>query len=358
MFRLHYRTAWDDYFTTANPTFRNSQTYETRQTLSDASVYVSNCLFKYITSSNAGGALYCTSVTYLLIESTSFYSCKTSSQYGAIYFSNTGGQCVLHEVCGYDCYTTSSNQHFIFARIQVNNGISSKNYVNYSSITRCVSGASGSWHMLCLYNGKICCPSTNISLNKCDGQTIYFNPFIYSSSVTCSFLYTSLTDNIDTDCNIIHLTSVGAEYEFKSCNVLRNTQGSTNSLGTFLTRGNMMIKDCCILENNANNIFYQEYSSYTITVSNCTVDKTTYNRNLVIQNTITKSFIHALNHMSTHNCHSGYDSAGYLTPVLRSLSPSKKLRLYYSCRKCFDHSPLRDFFLLTCFSSILKLLPQ
>jgi uncharacterized protein YgiB involved in biofilm formation len=89
----------------------------------------------------------------------------------------------------------------------------------------------------------------------------------------------------------------------------------------------MMFKNSCILENNANTIFYQA-SSYTITVSNCTVDRTSNNGCLTIQNTATKSFIFALNHMSTQNCHSEYDSA--VTPTLFIQSPSsskKRIRL-------------------------------
>ena len=65
-------------------------------------------------------------------------------------------------------------------------------------------------------------------------------------------------------------------------------------------------------------------SSSTIILSNCTVNKTTYNRNLVTQNTVTKSFILALNHISTQNCHSRYDYAGYLIPIIQTPYPLKK----------------------------------
>ena len=102
------RTAWNDYFTgTVTP--QQPKLYTSTQTLSGTNVYFLDCLFISCTSSNYGGAFYCTSVTYLLVESTSFFSCKTSSDYGgAIFFSNGNGQCVLHEVCGYDCYSTRS----------------------------------------------------------------------------------------------------------------------------------------------------------------------------------------------------------------------------------------------------------
>jgi hypothetical protein len=340
VFLMNYRRAWNDYFPGTYANNPNSQTYDSRQTPSGTSVYVSNCLFISITSTSNGGALYLNSVTYFLVESSSFYSCKTSDIYsGAIYLSNNG-QCVLHEVCGYDCCSTHSSPYFQFAQIQVNNAISNKNYVNYSSIVRCISDKSSSYGILRLHCGKICCPSVNISLNKCHCRTIYCDPFYNSNSVTCLFSYSSFADNNSPDFNCIYLATEGAKYEIKSCNILRNTQSST-TYGTIFVRGNLMIADSCILENNASRIFYQESSSYTITLSNCTADKTTYNQKLVIQSTVTKSFILALNHISTQNCHVKYDAVGALTPIIQSPSSSKKPIHCYTCGDFLCQSRLR-----------------
>jgi hypothetical protein len=347
VFNTRSITAWNDYFPATNLNYLNSQTYTSRLNPSDSSIYVSNCLFKSITSSSNGGALYVTSATYFLVESTTFFSCKTSSsQGGAIYFSNTGsGQSVLHEVCGYDCCTTYSSgySHYQFGYICVSNAISSKNNFNYSSITRTVNENSNSWHVLRLNYGKNCCPSINISLNKCHGQQFYCWPFVDSSSVTCLLMYSSFVDNIANWATLILFNAGGAKYEFKSCNILRNTQNYVNSEGTLWTNGNTMFVDSCILENNANIIFYQASSSYSITLSNCTVDSTSKTGNLITQNTVTKSFILGLKHLSTQDCHAGYDSIGTLTPIIQR---SKK-QLYYSCERLYYHSPLRDFFSLT-----------
>jgi hypothetical protein len=325
MFHLHSKTAWDDYFPETSPANSfYSKTFNSRQTPSDSSLYVSNCLFKSISSTSDGGALYSySSMTLLLVESTSFFSCKTSGSYGgAIFFYHSSGQSVLHEVCGFDC---SANAHYHFLWSQVNNAASKKNYINYSSISRCDN--SGRWHTFCLYNGKICFPSVNVSLNKCYGQSLFYYPFVYSNSVTCSLSYSSFADNTATVYTCFYLCSDGAKYEIKSCNILRNTQGSLGSEGTIATWGNLKIEDSCILENKANNIFYSA-SSYPITLSNCTVDSTSNNGYLTTQNTVTKCFILRLNHMSTQNCHSEYDSA--VTPTLFIQSPSsskKRIRL-------------------------------
>jgi hypothetical protein len=337
-FLMHVRTAWDDYFT-GSTTLIQSKEYGTTQSLSDTNVYVSNCLFKSIMSSSSGGALSCSSsVTCLLVESTSFFSCKTSSGSGAIYFSNTGsGQCVLHEICVYDCCTTNTNS-YQFAYIRVCNSISNKNYINYSSISRCVN--ENAWYTFRIRYGKICFPSVNLSMNKCYGR-FYCQPLSDSNSVTCSLSYSSITDNIATSYTCLFLYTGGAKYEIKSCNILRNTQGSLDTEGTISTWGNLMIEDSCILENRANNIFYQG-STYTITISNCTVDSTSNNGYLTIQKTVTKSFIHALNHMSTQSCSSEYDSAGYLTPNIQSPSSSIKPKICYTCKRFLLQLQLRD----------------
>ena len=164
MFLLNSKTAWNDFFPGTSPTNLPSQTYTYRQTPSNTYLYVLNCLFSSITSTGNGGALYCTS-TYLLVESTSFFSCKTSGgNGGAIYFSNSSGQCVLHKVCGYDCCTTVSN-YPQFVQTNVKNDISSKNYINYSSISHCVN--ENTWYTLWFnkenqFVYQLICPIINV----------------------------------------------------------------------------------------------------------------------------------------------------------------------------------------------------
>jgi hypothetical protein len=327
---MHYRTAWNDYFT-GTPTVIQHKEFGTTQTPSATNVHVLNCLFRSITSSSNGGALSCdTSVTCLLVESSSFYSCKTSSGYGgAIYFTNAdSGQCVFYGLCGYDC-SSSIGQ---FSRVYMYNSISVKNYINYSSFVRCVDVSLNPLNTLSHQNGKILCPSVNISMNKCSGRSgIYTNPSADSNSVTGLFTYSTFADNHATDTICLYLERTGAKYEIKSCNILRNTQGNLGSQGTILRSGNLIIEDSCILGNNANYIFYETSSSYTITISKCTVDSTSNNGYLTIQSTVTKSFIHALNHMSTRNCHSEYDSIGTLTPIIQTSSSSKKQIQCHTC---------------------------
>jgi hypothetical protein len=337
---MNSRTAWGDYFT-GSPTLVQTKEYGTRQTYSSTSVYVSNCLFRSITSGSSGGALYCSSMTDLLVETSSFFSCKTSGSHaGGIYFS--GSQCVLYKVCGNDCSATDGHFDYIIGR----NAASNKNYVNYSSIVRCVNENMNSYNTLVHLYGKIYFPSVNVSINKCGYRSgIYYSPISDSNCVTCSSTHSSFADNIATDCTCIYFSTGGAKYEIKSCNILRNTQGNLDSYGTIWTYGNVMIEDSCILENAANRIFHQS-SSNTITLSNCTVDSTSNNGRLTTKNTVTKSFILALNHMSTRNCNSEYDSAGTLTPVVQFSSPSNKEIHCRTYVKYLYHLPQGNFLLL------------
>jgi hypothetical protein len=342
MFPLYVRTTWNDYFSGTTPTNLPSQTYTSKQTPLSMCVHVSKCFFGSITSTGHGGALYCSSsVTYLLVESTFFFSCKTSGGHGgAIYFNNqNNGQCVLYEVCGYDCCTTDG-YNIDFVCIYVNNGVSSKNYINYSTISHCVN--TNTWHTLYLYNGKICCPSVNSSMNKNYGGSNACYPFCDLNYVTCSFSYSSFTDNIATYYNCIYLCRAGVKFEIKNCNILRNTQGSLDKQGTIYTEGYLTIDDSCILENKANRNFHQG-CSYTITLSNCTIDSTSNNGYLTTKNTVTKSFILALNHMSNLICHAEYDSAGTLTPFKQHQSSKK---YYFTYVNCFSQYHQRIFFSL------------
>jgi hypothetical protein len=286
--------------------------------------------------------LYITSTTYLLVESTSFFSCKTGGNGGAIYFSDSGGQCVLYGICGYDCCTTNSNScQFVY--IYVSNSPSSKNYVNYSSIVRCVNGYSSTHYMLYLYNGKILCPSVNSSNNKCQYFSgIWCVPTVDSSSVACSLSYSSFADNNAFGYICIGLERSGALYEIKSCNILRNTMGSLGSDGLIRIYGNVMVDDSCILENKATYIFYVTSSSYAVILSNCYADSTSCNQNLFILTTATKGIIHGLQHISTQNCHSEYDSAGTLTAIPYVSHANKLL-----CNTCNQHRvKISDFFSL------------
>jgi hypothetical protein len=192
------RTAWDDYFpgTTPSKTL-NQQKYNKVQSVSDQRIHVSNCLFNNCISGSNGGALSCSNtVICLLVESSSFFTCKTSSSLGgAIYFNNAnGGQCVLYELCCFDCFSTLTGTgmsfgHFVY--IAVGESTSNKNYVNYSSVSHCVNPVWNTRQTLSLQNGKICCPSINVSNNKIYRRTGINCYLLHDSLKRLSIFYTT-----------------------------------------------------------------------------------------------------------------------------------------------------------------------
>jgi hypothetical protein len=349
MFLLNSKTEWNDYFPIISPSQTyGSSLYTTKQSPSGPNVYVSNCLFSRCTSTSNGGAFSCTSVKCLLIESSSFFTCSTSDRFGGVIYTTGVSECILYKVCGSDCLSTFSSSSSYsggqFAQIYTNNVASDKNYFNYSSVVRCVNEIMRSYHVLDLKYGNICCPSINVSVNRCSTQpVIWCVSYKNLNYVTCSLTYSSFADNNATLHNCFYIGSSSEIYEIKSCNILRNTQVVPDQRGIILTCGSLTIKDSCILENRANRIFYTTSSSYTITLSNCTVDTVTQSVTLI--NTVTKSFIHALKHMSTQNCHSGYDSVGSQTAV----PPPKEKTLYcHTCKIIYYRARISDFFSFHC----------
>jgi hypothetical protein len=358
MFFPNTKTVWNDYFPGISPSQTYVSTfYSTKISPSGPNVYVSNSLFSGCISTSSGGAFSCTSVKFLLFESTSFFSCSTSSINGGAIYISSCNESILYKVCGYDCCSThTSNSNAQFALISLSNAASNKIFLSYSSISRCIIGRSASWYTLQLINGKICLPSVNVSMNKCQYKSgIICYPYLDSNSITFSMTYTSIADNIATGYNCIYSSTTGSINEIKYCNIIRNTQVTLSSEGTIVSCGNLMISESCILENKADYIFYQGSSSYTITVSNCTVDSVSHTRGFILTNTVTKSFLLALNHMSTKNCHSGYDSVGTITHINPPTSPAsptpptKEKRVYcYTDRIIHYHARISDFFTFIC----------
>jgi hypothetical protein len=295
-------------------------------------VYVHDCVFRSCTNTGNGGALYCSgSVIKLLVEQSSFISCRTSSSNGGgIFFQNTNnGECVLCRVCGFDCLTTTSGSRGQFARINTK----IKNNVNDSSFTHSYNTNSSTQNTLRLECDNILCPYVNITNNECYWDTaIEFFPKVITGTVTCCISYSSIVNNTARSYGIIVHQNSGSQV-IDTCNILKNNQGGTSD-GIIYTNANLHIKDCCILGNGEGKVvFCQHSSSCIITISNCTIDDDiksgrTYG-SVTINKTIQFAFIHALSHIATQSCDSYFDSYGTLTA--KPIVPSKKSLCLMSC---------------------------
>jgi hypothetical protein len=330
------RSYADVYGTSYSPTnyIGNKYTQTLAPTAND--VYVSDCVFSYCLSSSSGGALSCGSSVYrLLVEQSSFISCRVSSgNGGAIHFSNGNyGESVLSQVCGFNCSSTSSNSmQGVFINIYTKGDIANKNHVNDSSITHCLMASLYSYATLVLYNGNILCPSVNLTNNLC----YQYSPLycLQSPPGTCCVSCSSIVNNTATNYNCIWYENSSPSYCIDTCNILNNKQTSS-SYGIISAKGNLHIKDSCVLGNDEKNrIFHEDSSSYKITISNCTIDgdiftNGRYYGSVTIIQTNERPFINPLSHIATQKCDSYFDSYGTLT--VKSNVPSKISRYFMSC---------------------------
>jgi hypothetical protein len=357
------RTSFSDFYGPGQTNIRQYAESKYGGTINptDQNVHVHDCFFHFCSSSSSGGALYCSSNVYkLLVEQSSFISCRASYGGGGIYFSNQQyGECVMSKICGFNCsltYSGSSSCWGQFAYISIkNNNITYKNHVNDSSITHSLKNCNDSKYSLRLNFGQILCPSVNITNNVC---------YCYSalgcqatSSGTCCISYSSFVNNTSNEGYIcIWLYGSNSPHYIDTCNILNNNQTSSE-FGTIHLYANLFIKDSCILGNNeGKKVFY--VSLYKVTISNCTIDddifsKTRYYGPVTVNKTIKRTFINGLSHIVTQKCDSYFDSYGTLT--VNPCGPCECSRCLISCN---NKLPTIDPLRIRQFIFLLTLLPS
>jgi hypothetical protein len=302
-----------------------------RLTPNTNNVYVYDCFFHDISYTSNGASIYCSSSVYkLLIEQSSFISCKTSSgSGGGVYFSCSGNyECVMSKICGFGSSCSSDGQ---FAFISLYNSANYKNHFNDSTITHSLKNGKNQWDSVYLRSDTILFPSNNFTNNEC----YYCSAFCCdsqrsSTSEMCIITYCSVVNNTANGSNnCIRLYYSGSTHRIDTCNIINNKQTTTGS-GTIYASANVLIKDSCILGNNeGNTVFYVASSSCKITVSNCTVDNNRCSGSVIFTKTAERPFIHALSHIVTRKCDSNFDSYGTLTA--KPNVPSRSSRLLMSC---------------------------
>ena len=289
---LSLKTSFEDvYGLDYSPQEYTGPEYKERTDASgNESVYVHDCVFRDISSSVDGGALYCSSsVQRLLVEQSSFISCITSYTYGGGMYSYSG-QCVLSRICAFNCCSTRNGDSFgQFAYINSN----IQNNVNDSSITHTLKRGTYPRYALCLERGNILCTSVNLTNNEC-----YYRPALVCVQ-TSSISYSSIVNNTANGgygCILLWYYS----HCIDTCNILNNYQESYIE-ATIYTNENLFIKDSCILGNNKK-VFYAS-SSGNITISNCTIDDDIFTNNrfygtVTVNKTIQRTFNISLSHIA------------------------------------------------------------
>ena len=229
---------------------------------SKSDVYICKCLFETCTSSTSGGAVSSssTSVNRMMIEGSTFTSCKTTNTVGGgIYFYNTNnGECVIFHTCCFDCSSkrtdTSSSTLGQYAYIVTkNNDASFKNEVNESTITGIKKESAYPHYALCLEYSNIICSSVNITNNECYYYpALRCYPAVKTDIITCFIIYTSIVNNSAKGgfgCILFSSGSIGSTQIISTSNIINNKQDSS-SYATILTYGNLCINESCIIGNN------------------------------------------------------------------------------------------------------------
>jgi hypothetical protein len=348
----------DVYGTGLNPTnYIRNEYAGTQLTPSANNVYVYDCFFHDFSSSSNGGAINCGSSVYkLLIEQSSFFFCKTSGSYGGgVYFEYSGNyECVMSKICGFGC---SCGSYGTCAFIRLYNSANYKNHFNDSTITHSLKDGKSQWDSIFLSSDTILFPSNNFTNNECNRNPAFCCVSQRSSTLElCIVSYCSIVNNTaNGGYSCIRLYSSGSTHRIDTCNIINNKQTSSYE-GTISAFSNVLIKDSCILGNNeGNSVFYTSSSSYTITVSNCTVDNNRYSGSgsVIFTKTAESSFIHALSHIVTRSCDSNFDSYGTFTVKLNIPSRSSRCLMSYNYK-----STMIDGLMITQLLFLLTMLPS
>jgi hypothetical protein len=367
---IFLKTSFADFY---GPNQTNVKQYEGLKytvtlTPTDQNVYVYNCVFQYCLSSSNGGALSCSSNIYkLLVEQSSFISCRTEcDRGGGVFFdSATNGECILSKICGFNCSSTISNSNWsggqcVYACIK--NNVAYKNHVYDSSIIHTSTKGTNARYALELLNGDILCPSVNLTNNVCYHYTALFcSPATGTGSPvseTYCISYSSFVNNTTNGgYSCIYLSNSASSQRIDTSNIINNKQTVTSTYGTLLIYSNLLIKDSCILGNNEKNkVFYS--ASNKITISNCTVDDDIftsgrYYGSVTVVENIVNTFINALSHIATQRCDSYFDSYGTLT--VKPNTPSRNSPCLMTCNsKC----PTIDALRFVQFLFLLTFLPS
>jgi hypothetical protein len=346
----------DVYGTGLNPTNYIRNEYSgTQLTPNTNNVYVYDCFFHDFSSSSNGASINCGSSVYkLLIEHSSFISCRISSgSGGGVYFDCSGNyECVMSKICAFGCSCGSYGQ---FAFISLYNSANYKNHFNDSTITHSLKDGKSQQDSIFLRSDTILFPSNNFTNNECYYTSAFCcASYRSSTSETCIISYCSVVNNTaNGGYNCIRLYFSSSTHLIDTCNIINNKQ-TTTTYGTIYAYANILIKDSCILGNDeGKTLFYVDYSSCKITVSNCTVDNNRYSGSVIFTKTAEHSFIHALSHIVTRICDSYFDSYGTLT--MKPNIPSRSSRCLMSCNY---KRPMIDGLMIIQLLFILILFPS
>ena len=267
-----------------------------RTDLEDGDFYVTKCIFIECQAIDAnGGAISVSSsleTTKLLVEKCLFRRCRATFCGAAISF-NTKGNCIISGSCCFNC----SSEYAPFSNILCSEKDQNKNSILDSSVSCCLGESE---YIVSQCFGSVLCSYLNCSFNTCKCDTIWCNTVSDSTVGIVSF--SSFIKNIATQNGIVSFDSLST---LSSCNIISNEQKEVELKGIICSKGTLEVKDSYILENIADNIFYGDSESSSITVNNCVFNEdvdSKRNDYVIITNSSSSSFETNFIHFSIKEC--------------------------------------------------------
>jgi len=263
--------------------------------------YISNCIYKSLTSSTDGGAISLTlSECRMLIEG-SFFDTIIAPKAGAITFTCTGtGGSVLDKVCSHKV-VVSSGQYYQFGYFSV----SSSQKINrafYLSITQSRISSATLYESVRFNQGNQVCDYMNSSYNHLSyGSGAVFNYPVNSSSSYCTF-----SNNQDNGYRCIYFYQGSGTCYMQYSNVVSNNQGSATLSNVFRNyQVTSYVSHCVLYQNIAKCMF--DIESGKMYVSNCYSDNYLYYANQpIFLNKFGPSNTFIINHLNSYLCYAPY----------------------------------------------------
>ena len=252
----------------------------------------------------------------LLVEYSSFNTCSSSGDGGAIYFG-TSGQCVLSSVCGVKC-NTGNSQWGQFCYVWVSSGETNKNHIIDSSVT--LTKQTNARSTLYHWNGDVSCKGVNVSNNQvyCFSGIYILNPSISSIS------FSSFRNNKAS--NYICLDFVSNTHQMTNTNIIENNQQSTSYGIIYASKSEVTMIHCSVFgncETGSGSVF--SVSSGSITCSNCSFGPNQQTKSeeegTIDFGTPSEPFINYYEFLELDECKRGLDAWSDIPILIPSKSP-------------------------------------
>jgi len=283
-------SCFSTFYSQSYDTIRNQQSVVN---VTRANLFVYECsFFNFGTSA----VYFLNSIMNLVISDCLFNTCITKGDGGGIYFSCTGGSIVLNRICGYNCYSTStevSSGQLSYCRT----GDNMINELHYVSCSKCPNSAGvGRYRPIMIFYGLQKVKNVNFSQNNCI-RIPTFQTY-YSSS----FDQVSLTaiNNAASDEQVLNLHGNRAAF-IRLSNIINNV---TPNRGVVSIWGSTILTiDSCVFNENSGILFYNGGGSIVVKNSFITLNGDLSFSSVSLSNTTKYMGSYSIDHYSTNMCY-------------------------------------------------------